>query len=148
MKCNFDERQLWIRGDVYKHGLFLMGGILLLDNLLRDFGMVWAGGRILDLSVLMVTVAFCSVEWICRDVYLALPIKQQDGILALLGVLAVALLFYSCIELFLGETRFFSHGQLAEAGLEIISSLCLLLICVAYLVKRLLGMRKDMDEED
>lgn len=34
-RTNLDERQLWIRGEAYKHGLMLLGFLLLLDAFLK-----------------------------------------------------------------------------------------------------------------
>ncbi|WP_461204926.1 hypothetical protein [Clostridium sp. DL1XJH146] len=132
--CKLDERQLWIRGEVYKHALMVMGGLLILDAILKDFGMIWADSMSSSMIILMVSIMVGSVEMICRDVYMV-PGNRQKYLIALMGICSSIVVVQAVIELAIGKYKFVVEGQLTNDASKAIMVACVFIIFIVFLVK-------------
>ena len=67
--CNWDERQLAIRGQVYWHALAVAIALLVVNALLQVGGVVWASGYAQNLFIVFVVAAVFAIEAIWRDAF-------------------------------------------------------------------------------
>ena len=133
-KGEFDERQLWIRGNIFKH-MFLIAAFLLLSNAcLVKLDIIWADGFYSNLIILFAAVAVGSIEMIFREVYFQTP--GQQWIIGIIGLSPVLLFVMNIIHLISGE-KFISNGALTEAGGSLIYSVLLLSISIGWIIKQL-----------
>lgn len=72
---HLDELQLLKRGNVFKHGLFFLVGLLLVNNLLFSYGIEWASGKWAELTIILFVVVVCSIEFIYYDIY---PLTEKS----------------------------------------------------------------------
>jgi hypothetical protein len=57
MKMNkLDERQLWLRGQIFKHCLFLMGGLLFFKVLFSAYDVILIDPDWADIFIIVVTM--------------------------------------------------------------------------------------------
>lgn len=70
-----DERQLMLRGNVFKHGLYTLIGLLLLNAFLYGIGFEWASGKWPELTLILFTVMVCSIEFIYYEIY---PLTEKN----------------------------------------------------------------------
>jgi len=84
----FDERQLHIRGQVFRHGMLTAIALLLINAFLQGNNVVWASGFHQNILILTAILAVFSVEAILRGAYFATG--QIRGII--IGILAVCML--------------------------------------------------------
>lgn len=68
-KTSLDERQLWQRGNVFKHAFVFLIVALALEALCKSFGITWAQGPWEAILLIWGSVALCWWEFILRDIY-------------------------------------------------------------------------------
>jgi hypothetical protein len=127
----FDERQLWIRGNIFKHMVFFMGGLLLLNAGLAGEGIAWADGFSANLLLFAVPLAAGSVEMILRGVYFT----GNAGRLALTALLGVSSL--TALLLSLSGGALIDGGQLTERGCGAAVGLLLFLVAATAALRTL-----------
>jgi len=132
--CNFDERQLWVRGDIFKHTVIVMGGLLLLNSFLMDYGVSWADGMYPSMIILLISIMTLSVEMICRNVYPSVNNNQKIPIY-LIGILSTVSLAWTVIESNSLEIKLVVSGQLSEYGSRLIMNSCMFIIFAVFIVK-------------
>ena len=142
-KQKFDERQLWIRGNIFKHMFYTVAALMLIDAMLTGFEIVWVNGYYSNIIILQVAVAIGAIEMIFREVYVY-DIKNQKNITLLFGLLSLILLGLNIMEIIKGE-KIILNGALTNNGGSLILGLLYFLIALAGLVKFLLDKFKKKD---
>ena len=67
-RTELDERQLWQRGNVFKHAFVFLLAALALEALCKAFGITWAEGPWEAILLIWGSVALCWWEFILRDI--------------------------------------------------------------------------------
>ncbi len=131
-----DERQLLLRGNVYKHSLILMMALLLIDGFLRDEGMVWAQGMWGNILIFWAGMGLALVEFILRDI---LPrSRRQNSLYIFLGLCGLVL------AVLIGTSIFIENGALNTRGAGLIQAAVMLGVCLLFIGKRVYdGRRRD-----
>jgi hypothetical protein len=114
----FDERQLQIRKNIFKHGFLVAIGALLLNAFLNDRGIVWASGFHQNIFILVLIITTVSVEFHIRNVYFGRGIPRVP-ILGILGICVVVLAILSGIH-FVEGAAFITNGSLTDEGTSVI----------------------------
>ncbi len=142
---NLDERQLIIRGNIFKHGLFMLVGLLLLNSFLYNMGVDWATGKWAELTIILFTIICCSIEFIYYDIYPLTKSTHKFGILllGLFGLISIGLCIY---EMQVEKIAFIVNGKVTDDGLGIIFGFMFLSIPAAKLIKSFYVNNKN--EED
>lgn len=136
MKNNFDERQLQIRGDIFKHAFILFVIFLSMDvvyssifNGAHPFGAVTGG------IIIIVTLALTSIEMILKEVYVNM-LKQQNKIIELMGISGSIALFCNVISIIREQKPMMVHYEMQESYAMVILDVCILLIVVVNYMKQ------------
>ncbi|HBU11792.1 MAG TPA: hypothetical protein DEB31_03425 [Clostridiales bacterium] len=111
----FDERQLQIRGNIFKHGVFTAIGLLLANAFLQKAGILWASGFHQNILLLMLTVTVISVAFHVRGVYFAENGTQRRMFLSVFTVAALMLSVSSVVFIIDGDTLI-AGGMLTDTG--------------------------------
>ena len=67
-KTSLDERQLWLRGNVFKHGFVFLLAALAAQGICKALGVTWAQGPGEQILILWGAVALCWWEFILRGI--------------------------------------------------------------------------------
>ena len=67
-RTELDERQLWQRGNVFKHAFVFLLGALAAEGACKAFGITWAEGPWEAVLLIWASVALCWWEFILRDI--------------------------------------------------------------------------------
>jgi hypothetical protein len=126
----FDERQLQIRKNIFKHGLFIAIGALLLNAFLNDRGIIWANTLHQNILIVVLIITAVSVELHVRNVYFGSGIPRVP-MLGAIGGCALILAVFSCIDFAQGAT-FIANGSLTNEGARVI-------YCVMFLTNATCG---------
>lgn len=94
---NLDERQLFIRGEAFKHGLFFMGLAILIDALLKDNNIILVEGMWGNILLIVFTTTIIYTEMIFRNA-INYDDKRMSLVLLLLGCLGLLLLIWGAID--------------------------------------------------
>lgn len=140
-----DELQLLKRGNVFKHGLFLLGGLVLLNSFLTNNDILLINERWSPILMVLITVAACSIELISLDIY---PLTQRRQRLliyfvGLFGMLSIAISIYEMIN---SKIPFSINKQVTEEGLGIILGCIFISITLTYIIKSYLNTK--LNDED
>ncbi|MDF2821963.1 MAG: hypothetical protein K0R15_2411 [Clostridiales bacterium] len=134
-ECNkLDERHILVREDIYKHMVFVIGILLLLDFYLKELGVVWDSGKYSSIIILYISFTFGWIEMICRGVYLIAE-KQHKSIVYIMGLIAVVFISKILKNVILDGDFIFVQGQLTKTGILLVRYLCMLLIPIILLIK-------------
>jgi hypothetical protein len=142
---HLDELQLLKRGNVFKHGLFSLVGLLLLNALLYSCGIEWASGKWAELSIIMITVAICSIEFICHDIY-PLTEKRQKGLIAFCGLFGAAAIIACLYDVVFENVPIVPNGKISESALGIIYGVMFASIFLAYKFKKKYNAKHENDD--
>ena len=140
-----DELQLLKRGNIFKHGMFFLIGLLLLNTLLYSQGIEWASGKWAELTIILFTVVLCSIEFILYDIYPLTENKQKHLIyfLCLFGFVALIDCIY---DLIVGKSGIVVDGKITETALGIIYGLMFISVFVVYKLKKQYNAKHENDE--
>ncbi|MCL2077442.1 MAG: hypothetical protein FWH08_03435 [Oscillospiraceae bacterium] len=113
-KNEYDERQLQVRGDIFKHGFLATMCFLLMNGVLNSNGFVWAGALEQNILIIMLASTIISVESILRGAYFGRTHKPWHVVIAF-GGLIFSQLFFLFSHLKDGET-FTENNMLTRLG--------------------------------
>ena len=140
-----DELQLLKRGNIFKHGMFCLIGLLLLNTLLYSQGIEWASGKWAELTIILFTIVLCSIEFILYDIYPLTENKQKHLIYFFFFFGFVALI--DCIyDLIVGKSGIVVDGKITETALGIIYGLMFISVFVVYKLKKQYNAKHENDE--
>ena len=83
-KKKFDERQLWIRGNIFQHMVIIFVVLLFINAFLSSNGIIWANGFHSSIIIILISGAVGSIEMIFREVY-SVDYKQQLFLISVIG---------------------------------------------------------------
>lgn len=131
---NLDELQLLKRGNVFKHGLFSLVGMLLINSLLYSCGIEWASGKWAELTIILFVIALCSIEFIVHDIY-PFTEKKQKFAIYFLGLFGLAAIIACIYDLLTGKTGIIVEGKIVSSALGIAYGVIFVSVYLAYKFK-------------
>jgi hypothetical protein len=131
-KEKFDERQLQIRGDIFKHGFLIVGALMLLNAFLQGEGIEWANGFQQNVLMFILASTVVSIEFHLRGVYFGKG-GRQKAFIVIFGFCSVFLLVLSVIHYVQGE-KFVADYRLTDNRFSIVCGIMFLLntICAIF----------------
>ena len=139
-----DERQLLLRGNVYKHSLIVMMSLLLIDGFLREEGIVWAEGMWGNILIFWASMGLAMVEFILRDI---LPrSRRQNSFYIILGICGLMLAVLGGTHIFIDHEPLIENGALNTLGAGLIQRAVMLGVCLLFIGKQVYD-RRRRDEE-
>ena len=145
-KNKFDERQLWIRGNIFKHMYIVAAVALLLNAFLLSEDIVWASGSHSNIIILMSVTAFGSVEMIFKGVYFENSVQQRmvTSVMLTAGIMS---LIAGAMHLFSGA-NLIENGALTDNGSMLVISMFGFIIGLGAIIKLLLDKFKKNRENE
>lgn len=140
-----DELQLLKRGNVFKHGMFCLIGLLLINTLLYSQGIEWASGKWAELTIILFTIVLCSIEFIYYDIY-PLTENKQKHLIHFLGLFGLVALIACIYDLTIGNTGVIVDGKITESALGVIYGLMFISVFVVYKLKKQYNAKHEYDE--
>jgi hypothetical protein len=132
-KEKFDERQLQIRGDIFKHGFLIAGALMLLNAFLQGEGIEWANGFQRNVLMFILASTVVSIEFHLRGVYFGKG-GRRKAFIAIFGFCSVFLLVLSVIHYVQGE-KFVADYRLTDNGFSIVCGIVFLLNTICAIVQ-------------
>ncbi|MDR1765182.1 MAG: hypothetical protein LBR77_03650 [Lachnospiraceae bacterium] len=140
----YDERQLKIRGDVYRRGWVFAVGLMLVNFYLNTFeGVVWAPPGSMFVLVSMASIAYVSIEMMVRDVFVGRDSWR-------LYVIPFCQLFFAFWLFFLSwpdRDYLVSGGMLTRSGVSLVNAVFFFLVGIVGVGKFIVKRRLETDEE-
>ncbi len=134
-KEEFDERQIEIRKNIFKHGFLVTIITLLLNAFLNSHGIAWASAFHQNILIVMLSITVVSIEFHIRDVYFGRGISRTP-ILGIMSFCAIVLAVLSGTHFAKGAT-FVANGGLTNDGVGVIFCVMALASCVCGIVQSL-----------
>jgi hypothetical protein len=129
-----DELQLLKRGNIFKHGLLILGSLILLNSFLENNNIFVLNEKWSASLIVLVTVAICGIEMICFDIY-PLTEKRQKLLIYFVGLFGVVSIIVSIFEMLNEQVSFIHNRQITDTGVGILFGGIFISITVAYIVK-------------
>lgn len=133
-KCNLDERQLMIRGNIFKHGWALSLSLLVINTVLQDiFGHRIFIGLWDSLFILALTVSVATIEMIYYEIY---PLTKQvhKRLYILLGIMGFVFIGFGLYYILMEQEPILVAGMVNIAPSMICVGACYLSVYIAYLI--------------
>lgn len=140
-KEEFDERQLQIRKNIFKHGFLVAIGALLLNAFLNSMNIVWASTFDQNIIIFFLIITVVSIEFHVNDVYFGKGVSRVP-IISLFGFLGIILVVLSGTHFAQGAT-FIVNGGLTDEGARFICSAMLLSNALCGIVQYLRNNRTE-----
>lgn len=134
-KCELDERQVWVRGKIFKHSFILMMVLLLAKAFLNDYGIKLVEGMWAEIFIVVFVSGVCIIESVCRDAF-DINCKRTSAVMIMLGVLAVALMGFGVYHAAVKGEPLAADGVLLENGAMLLYDLIWMSASVLYFVKK------------
>lgn len=139
----FDERQLWIRGDIFKHGFILLMALIILDSLNTDFSIICFEERYLvSFIMLMFAIMVVSIEMIIKGVYFSND-GQPKTIIYMMGLISSILLIYNLYNIIFNSFTVINGNTITITGENILLNLCLFAIFITYQIKSYIDKKEE-----
>lgn len=136
MKNNFDERQLQIRGNIFKHAFILFVIFLSMDVVYSSiFDSAHLFGAVTGGIIVVVTLALTSIEMILKEVYVNM-LKQQNKIIMIMGICGSIALLCHVISIVIEQKTRMVHYEIQESYAMVILNVCILLMVVVNYMKQ------------
>lgn len=144
-KCMFgndglDERQLLLRGNVYKHSLIVFMALLLIDGFLKEEGIVWAQGMWGNLLIFWAGAGLAMAEFILRGILPRSP--RQNSLYIALGLCGLVLAVLGSIHVFVEHEPLTEGGALNSLGAGLIQAAVMLAVCLLFIGKLVYDRRR------
>jgi len=120
---NFDERQLQIRGEAYKHGFVAAMTVMLINAALYSFGIVWADGFRQNMLSAMFVLTIFATECHLRGAYYKKEMSKKT-VAIVYSLLTFMLIFMNLFGLMDGK-KLIADGTLTQEGGSTIIALML-----------------------
>ncbi len=146
MEKNLDERQHLVRGKIFKHTVFILGGLLLLEGLTETFfGVTFFEGEWSNLVIVMAGIMFMGSEMVLRDAFPGSE-KSRLALFSLIGLTGIAAIIVGIVEFAAEGMTFVAESSLSEDAAWLFECVMLLSTSVIFFVKYLRN--KNKKEED
>ncbi len=131
---NLDERQLWLRGNVFQHTLILLFALLMINGFLKEEGIVLAEGLGENILLLWLSFSLCFCEFILREIT---PMgKAMPVFYTFLGIAGAFMAGRSLFCVLTGDELFAVGITLTHCGVYILEGGMMLLIFLVFLGKK------------
>ena len=145
-KSNLDERQLWLRGNVFKHAFVFLIVALALEALCKSFGITWAQGPGEAILLIWGSVALCWWEFILRDIS---PMgRSQKTFFFAMGLCGLCIVVMELASLAAGRGPLLEEAMLTSAGATTLIGCLMASILGVYLAKSLRDKRRPAGDEE
>lgn len=139
-----DERQLLLRGNVYKHSVIVFMALLLIDGFLKEEGIVWAQGMWGNIIIFWAGTGLALAEFILRDILPRSP--RQNSLYIILGLCGLVLAVLGSIHIFAEHEPLTEGGALTTLGAGLIQAAVMLGVCLLFIGRQIYERRrKDED---
>jgi hypothetical protein len=140
----FDERQLWIRGNIFMHAFIAQVALLLVNAFLVDNGFIWAERFHENLLLLLIPIFICSLELIFRDVY----VQTKAQRLITIGIFSIGSIFgiITCMVDYRKGEAFITNDMLTSNGGSLATFLIFFTITVCLIIKTIKDRIASSDE--
>lgn len=143
--CELDERQLLLRGNVFKHTTVLLFALILINAMLKEYGITWAEGRNENLMIFWAGATLGLCEFSLRGVN---PASRRNNILyGFFGICGGGLLILGLLDLADGHPLV-ANGMLTTLACSLLLGACYLLIWLTSFCKWLSERRRTGTDED
>ena len=143
-KTSLDERQLWQRGNVFKHAFVFLIVALALEALCKSFGITWAQGPWEAILLIWGSVALCWWEFILRGID---PMgRSQKTFFFARGLCGVFIVLMELASLAAGRGALVEEGRLTMTATLGLSGCLMASVLGVFLAKR--AWDKGHPEED
>lgn len=147
-RCDFDERQNWIRGDIYKHVIIYMAIMLLVDAFLSDYGIIWAEGRYSSIIILYLPVMAGLAEMFLKDVYIPGCRGRNDFIFGFMGILSVSQLIWTIKDMISQKIGMMEGNHLSDSGAVLVLNIPATIVFLIFIYKYRNNKRGERMEEE
>ena len=133
--CYYDERQLQIRGIVFRNSFIFMIVYTILNAFLIDFGHRWCTDVNAAFIGVMLAITFCSIQLIAKDAYISTKTGScglQMGIFSFCGIIGLLLFFINDF----GKDKMIKDNMLSDSSRSLIIFICMLAISTVYWIKK------------
>lgn len=135
----YDERQLNVRGKIFRTGYFVLAIYTLLNAVILDYGNVWANNYHIAFIGIILSVCICSVQMIITDSYIG-KARRSKLYINLMSLFTIILLIESAIGII--HDGFLFQGQITSNTTSFITAVILAIICITYWIKHFLDKRQ------
>lgn len=144
-KEKLDERQLLIRGNIFKHGFLVLVSLIFCNALLGIYGgFEWATGKWPELTILLFAITVCCVEFILYDIY-PLTEKRQRYLIYFMGAFGVVSIGACLYEMLAQNIPALVEGTLTPNALGIVYGGMFLSICLTYIGKAVYNKKVEQE---
>lgn len=145
-RTELDERQLWQRGNVFKHAFVFLIAALALEALCKAFGVAWAQGPWEAILLIWGSVALCWWEFILRDIN---PMgRSQKTFFFAMGLCGLCMVVMELASLAAGRGPLLEEGMLTSAGAITLTGCLMASILAVYLAKSFREKHRPAGDED
>lgn len=145
-RTELDERQLWQRGNVFKHAFVFLIAALALEALCKALGVTWAQGPWEAILLIWGSVALCWWEFILRDIN---PMgRSQKTFFFAMGLCGLCMVVMELASLAAGRGPLLEEGMLTSAGAITLTGCLMASILVVYLAKSFREKHRPAGDED
>lgn len=145
-RTELDERQLWQRGNVFKHAFVFLIAALALEALCKALGVTWAQGPWEAILLIWGSVALCWWEFILRDIN---PMgRSQKTFFFAMGLCGLCMVVMELASLAAGRGPLLEEGMLTSAGAITLTGCLMASILAVYLAKSFREKHRPAEDED
>jgi len=142
-----DELQYIKRGNVFGHCLITLIGLLVVNIIMIELGIVFMNQRNMLIFIIIFTVSQFCIEMICYDIF-PLSEKRQRFVYIFAGLIGIVFIFISVHSIISGEAGFTENEILSDAGAGIFTGCLMLSIFLSYTIKYLYKKRTGDSNEN
>ena len=145
-RTELDERQLWQRGNVFKHAFVFLIAALALEALCKALGVTWAQGPWEAILLIWGSVALCWWEFILRDIN---PMGRiQKTFFFAMGLCGLCMVVMELASLAAGRGPLREEGTVTSGGAITLTGCLMASILAVYLAKSFREKRRPAGDED
>lgn len=145
-RTELDERQLWQRGNVFKHAFVFLIAALALEALCKALGVTWAQGPWEAILLIWGSVALCWWEFILRDIN---PMgRSQKTFFFAMGLCGLCMVVMELASLAAGRGPLLEEGTLTSGGAITLTGCLMASILAVYLAKSFREKHRPAGDED
>lgn len=135
MKNELDERQLYLRGKIFRNIIVIFIVYLLVDALLESQGITLVEGIWGNITIVVLTSAYGIIAMILKDV-VDLDERSNRFLYGVFGVIGLFLFVMWIIEgVVLQEISFLNGGSISQEGARFLFSIAWIIIGISFVYK-------------
>ena len=142
----YDERQLQIRGNIYKRGFILLLIALVVNGFLNSYGIVWAISFHQNFIIALAIVTVVGIEFHLRNVFFGKN-SQALMVLVILGFVSIINIIFP-IKHFLDGGSIAEESMLTDEGFSLVIVGLLFLNFIVGLIQYIRNRKQDKSEKE